>query len=159
MKKIASFKVDHRFLNPGIYVSLKQELGSSTITTFDIRLTTPYKEPVLTTGVIHAIEHIGATFLRLYSAISDVIIYFGPMGCRTGFYLVVYGDYTSEEILPVIEALFLHIRDFEGKIPGASKRECGNYKDMDLIGAKKAAGTFVDKTLNVIDSNHMYYPK
>lgn len=157
MTKIASFRVNHRFLESGLYVSMKQVFGDTIITTFDIRITTPYKEPVLSTGVIHTIEHIGATFLRKYSEISDTVIYFGPMGCRTGFYLVVYGDYESESILPIIQKLFEYIAGFNGPIPGASMEECGNYTDMDLCGANQAAYIYLNSTLNRIDYKHLHY--
>ncbi len=159
MRKIASFRVDHRYLEAGIYMSKKQVFGLTKITTFDIRITAPYKEPVLSTGIVHAIEHIGATYLRIISSIAKSVIYFGPMGCRTGFYLVISGNYSSKDIVPVILALFEHIRDFNGPIPGATKKECGNYTDMDLLGAKAIASHYIDNTLKGIDASHMHYPK
>lgn len=159
MTKIASFKVDHRYLESGLYVSMKQGFGDVIVTTFDIRITTPYKEPVLSTGIIHAIEHIGATFLRNYSQIANDVIYFGPMGCRTGFYLVVFGGYESESILPIIKELFEFIATFSGTIPGASKKECGNYLDMDYLGAKQAASRYYNEVLKSIDYQHLHYQK
>ena len=159
MNTIASFQVDHRVLEPGVYVSMKQRLGDSIITTFDLRVVTPYKEPVMSTGVVHTIEHIGATFLRNQSSLKDKIIYFGPMGCRTGFYLVVFGDYDSIDILPNVEAMFSFIRFYRGRIPGASPERCGNYKDMDLKGAKILANDYLEKTLINITSEHLHYLK
>lgn len=157
MNKIASFTVDHRFLEAGVYVSQKHEYNSNVITTIDIRITTPYKEPVLSTGIIHTIEHIGATYMRNLSIIANNVLYFGPMGCRTGFYLVIFGNYSSEDIVPIVSSMFEYIRDFSGPIPGATIKECGNYTDMDLVGAKTIASRFIDNTLKVLDSNHLYY--
>ena len=159
MNRIASFTVDHRVLEPGVYVSMRQKWGDSIITTIDIRMVAPYHSPVLSTGVIHAIEHIGATYFRNESVLKDRIVYFGPMGCRTGFYLVLFGDFTSEDVLPAVKGCFACIRDFNQHIPGASKRECGNYKDMDLEGAKEAARFFYSQTLEGIDSSHLKYQK
>lgn len=157
MEKIASFTVDHLKLEPGIYVSRKDKFKDTVLTTFDIRLTTPNKEPVLNTAENHTIEHIGATFLRNHSVWKDRIVYFGPMGCRTGFYLIVYGDYSSRDIVPLVTEMFSFIADFEGEIPGAKENECGNYLDQNLAMAKWVANKFLDNTLKEIDDSHLIY--
>lgn len=158
MERIASFEVDHRLLEPGVYLSTELHFGAEVVTTFDLRMTAPYREPVLSTGVIHAIEHLGATYLRKASAIADRIIYFGPMGCRTGFYVVVNGACTPLEIVPTVVELFRFIRHYEGAIPGATMAECGNCRDMDLPGARAAAARYLDATLTGIDHSHLHYP-
>lgn len=132
MEKITSFTIDHIKLQPGLYVSRKDRVGTETVTTFDLRLTNPNIEPVMNTGEIHAIEHLAATYLRNEPAWKERVLYFGPMGCRTGFYLLLAGDYTSWEILPLVRNCFCFIRDFQGDIPGASAKDCGNYLDMNL---------------------------
>ena len=157
MEKIASFTVDHLKLEPGIYVSRKDKFKDTVLTTFDIRLTAPNKEPVLNTAENHTIEHIGATFLRNHSIWKDRIVYFGPMGCRTGFYLIVYGDYSSRDIVPLVTEMFSFIADFEGEIPGAKENECGNYLDQNLAMAKWVANKFLDNTLKEIDDSHLIY--
>ena len=157
MEKIASFTVDHLKLEPGIYVSRRDEFQNIVLTTFDIRLTTPNKEPVLNTAENHSIEHIGATFLRNHLDWKDRIVYFGPMGCRTGFYLIVFGDYSSRDIVPLITEMFTFIADFEGEIPGAKKNECGNYLDQNLEMAKWVARRYLDNTLMGIDDRHLIY--
>lgn len=120
MEKIASFTIDHLKLLPGVYVSRQDTVGTESLTTFDLRMTAPNREPVMNTAEMHAIEHLAATFLRNNPEWQDKIIYFGPMGCRTGFYLILAGDYTSSDVLPLIISTFEFIRDFEGDIPGAS---------------------------------------
>lgn len=147
MKKIASFTVNHLKLLRGIYVSRKDALGSEIITTFDIRMKVPNKEAVMNTAEIHTIEHLGATFLRNHEKYGNQIIYFGPMGCRTGFYLVIGGDFSSETILPLIREMFEFIANYDGDIPGASPEECGNYTDMDLKTAKFEAKKFLEEVL------------
>ena len=134
MERIASFSVDHLLLEPGVYVSRidRDPATGAAVTTFDLRLTTPNKEPVMNTAECHTIEHLGATFLRNHAEWSSRIVYFGPMGCRTGFYLVVFGEVTSEEILPLVRELFEFVAGFEGDIPGAAPEECGNYLDQNL---------------------------
>ena len=122
MEKIASFTIDHIKLQPGIYVSRKDFVGKEVITTFDLRMTSPNEEPVMNTAEVHTIEHLGATFLRNHKDFSDKVIYFGPMGCRTGFYLLLAGDYESKEIVPLITEMFIFIRDFHDEVPGASAR-------------------------------------
>ena len=143
MEKITSFTINHLELLPGIYVSRKDKAGDSMITTFDIRMTRPNFEPVMNTAEIHTIEHLAATFLRNHGGIKDRVIYFGPMGCRTGFYLLLAGDYQSRDIVPLMKEMFVFIRDFEGDVPGASARDCGNYLDMNLPMAKWLADRFL----------------
>lgn len=159
MKPIISFTINHLKLLPGIYVSRKDTIGVETITTFDIRMTRPNFEPVMNTAEIHTIEHLAATFLRNHPIYADKTIYFGPMGCRTGFYLLLAGDYTSRDIVPLMIELFTFIRDFEGEVPGAAPFNCGNYLDMNLPMAKFLAGKFLDKILINIDDTHLEYPE
>ncbi len=132
MEKITSFTIDHIRLQPGLYVSRKDAVGSETVTTFDLRLTSPNEEPVMNTAEVHTIEHLAATFLRNDSAWKDRVLYFGPMGCRTGFYLLLSGDLSSQDVLPLVTDCFRFIRDYRGEVPGASPRDCGNYLDMNL---------------------------
>ena len=143
MEKIASFTVDHLRLLPGVYVSRQDRLGAETVTTFDLRMTRPNFEPVMNTAEVHALEHLGATFLRNHPVWKDRIIYFGPMGCRTGFYLLVAGDETPAGILPLLRETFRFIRDFTGEIPGAAARDCGNYLDMNLPMARYYAARYL----------------
>lgn len=159
MKQITSFTIDHMKLLPGVYVSRKDQLGVETITTFDLRITRPNHEPVMLTGEIHAIEHLGATFLRNHEIFENKIIYFGPMGCRTGFYLLLGGDYSSKDILSLIIQMFEFIRDYEGDIPGATAVNCGNYSDMNLIMAKHYASRYLDDVLYNINDKHLNYPQ
>lgn len=135
MEKIASFKVDHLKLKPGLYVSRKDEKNNQVVTTFDLRITTPNKEPVMDMGAIHTIEHLGATYLR-NCEYKDNIVYFGPMGCRTGFYLIVFDDVTSEDVIDYVLGMCEFILYFEGNIPGATSIECGNYIEQNLNMAK-----------------------
>lgn len=132
MEKITSFTIDHIRLQPGLYVSRKDAVGSETVTTFDLRLTSPNEEPVMNTAEVHTIEHLAATFLRNDPAWKDRVLYFGPMGCRTGFYLLLSGDLSSRDVLPLVTDCFRFIRDYRGEVPGASPRDCGNYLDMNL---------------------------
>ena len=132
MEKITSFTIDHIRLQPGLYVSRKDAVGSETVTTFDLRLTSPNDEPVMNTAEVHTIEHLAATFLRNDHAWKDRVLYFGPMGCRTGFYLLLSGDLSSRDVLPLVTDCFRFIRDYRGEVPGASPRDCGNYLDMNL---------------------------
>ena len=148
MKKIASFTVNHLTLVPGLYVSRTDILNSNIITTFDIRITIPNFEPVMDNPAIHAIEHLGATFLRNHPLWKDLIIYFGPMGCRTGFYLILGGNYTPLNIYELIKEMFTFIVNYEGDIPGASPIECGNYLDLNLSMAKFYANKYLNEVLN-----------
>lgn len=158
MKKIASFTVNHLTLLPGIYVSRKDTVGSEVLTTFDLRMTRPNFEPVMNTSEIHAIEHLGATFLRNHPDYAEKIIYFGPMGCRTGFYLILAGDYESADIVPLIQELFLFIVEYEGEIPGAAARDCGNYLDLNLPMAKYLAKKYYNEVLKDIPPERLNYP-
>ena len=157
MNKIASFQVNHLVLEPGIYVARKDVFQGCVLTTFDLRLTTPNKEPVLNTAEMHTIEHLGATFLRNHSEWKDRIVYLGPMGCRTGFYLIVSGDYSSRDIVPLVTELFEFILFFEGEIPGARAEECGNYLDQNLSMAKWVSKRYLENTLKDIDDTHLEY--
>jgi S-ribosylhomocysteine lyase len=158
MKQIASFTIDHMKLLPGLYVSRKDRINNTVITTFDIRLTRPNHEPVMQTGEVHTIEHLGATYLRNHREYSEKVVYFGPMGCRTGFYLLLGDDYNSHDILPLITEMFEFIRDFNGDIPGAAPINCGNYSDMNLEKAKLYSKRFLDEVLYCIDDSRLNYP-
>ena len=158
MEKIASFTIDHLRLLPGVYVSRKDAVGSETLTTFDLRMTAPNREPVMNTAEMHAIEHLAATYLRNNEEWQDKVIYFGPMGCRTGFYLILAGDLSSRDVLPLIISTFEFIRDFKGDVPGASAKDCGNYLDMNLPLTKIVAKRFLDNTLKNITEEHLVYP-
>ena len=158
MEKITSFTIDHIKLQPGLYVSRKDKVGAETVTTFDLRVTNPNEEPVMNTAEIHTMEHLAATYLRNDPEWKDRVLYFGPMGCRTGFYLLLTGDLTSQEIVPLVKNCFEFIRDFQDEVPGASAKDCGNYLDMNLPlanywGAKYAA------LLENIDADHLVYPE
>ena len=158
MEKITSFTIDHIRLQPGLYVSRKDAVGTETVTTFDLRLTSPNEEPVINTAEVHTIEHLAATFLRNDPVWKDRVLYFGPMGCRTGFYLLLAGDLSSREVLPLVTDCFRFIRDYRGEVPGASPKDCGNYLDMNLSmanywGRKYAA------LLENIDDNRLVYPE
>lgn len=159
MKQIASFTIDHLKLLPGIYVSRKDQVGAETITTFDLRLTRPNFEPVMNTAEMHTIEHLAATFLRNHETYGSKTVYFGPMGCRTGFYLILAGDYESKDIVPLIRELFLFIRDFKGDVPGAAAINCGNYLDMNLPMANYLAKKYLEDVLENIDDSRLIYPK
>ena len=159
MEKIASFTIDHIKLQPGVYVSRKDNIGAEVITTFDLRMTSPNEEPVMNTAEMHTIEHLAATYLRNEPVWKDKILYFGPMGCRTGFYLLVVGDYDSKDILPLVTDCFCFIRDFAGDIPGASAKDCGNYLDMNLPMAKYVAKKYLTEVLEVITENQLVYPE
>ena len=159
MNKIASFTVDHIRLVPGIYVSRKDKISDTVITTFDIRMTSPNDEPVMNTAEVHTIEHLGATFLRNHENWKDRVIYFGPMGCRTGFYLLLAGDYSSHDIVPLMKEMFSFMASYEGEIPGASAKDCGNYLDMNLPMAKYMARRFLTEVLTDIQDSRLYYPE
>ncbi|MBD5257053.1 MAG: S-ribosylhomocysteine lyase [Bacteroides sp.] len=159
MKKIASFTIDHNRLSRGIFVSRKDTTPSGDcITTFDIRLTEPNRQQPLSGDTLHAMEHLAATFLRNHPLWSDRIVYWGPMGCLTGNYLLVQGDLTSEDILPLMRETFSFIRDFTGDIPGATPKDCGNFSYMNLEGAKAAAALFLDEVLTAPTAENLNYP-
>lgn len=159
MEKIASFTIDHIKLQPGVYVSRKDNVGDSVITTFDLRMTSPNDEPVMNTAEMHTIEHLAATYLRNDAEYKDKTVYFGPMGCRTGFYLLLAGDYESKDIVPLMTAMFEFIRDFKGEVPGASAKDCGNYLDMNLGMANFLADRYLNNVLYHIDEAHLVYPQ
>ena len=158
MEKIASFTIDHIKLEPGVYVSRKDTVGSEVITTFDLRMTSPNDEPVMNTAEVHTIEHLGATSLRNHPLYKDKTIYFGPMGCRTGFYLLLAGNYTSKDIVGLIIEMFEFIRDFHDEVPGASPKDCGNYLDMNLGMANYLASRYLENTLYDIYHAHLVSP-
>lgn len=158
MEKIASFTVDHLRLLPGVYVSRKDPVGAEVLTTFDLRMTRPNFEPVMNTAEMHAIEHLGATFLRNHKEYGAKTIYFGPMGCRTGFYLILAGDYESEDILPLLKEMFVFIQDYEGTIPGAAAKDCGNYLDLNLPMAKYLAKKYNEEVLSQMTPERLHYP-
>ena len=158
MEKITSFTIDHIKLQPGVYVSRKDTFQNAVITTFDLRITSPNEEPVMNTAEIHTIEHLGATFLRNHKEFGERTVYFGPMGCRTGFYLLLAGDYTSRQIAPLITELFEFIRDFHDAVPGADPKDCGNYLDMNLPMAKYLAGKYLSQVLEDISEAQLIYP-
>lgn len=159
MQKIASFTIDHIKLQPGLYVSRKDNLDTDVITTFDLRMTSPNEEPVMNTAEVHTIEHLGATFLRNHHIYGSKTIYFGPMGCRTGFYMLLAGDYTSRDVLPLVIEMFEFIRDFRDEVPGASPVDCGNYLDMNLGMANWLANRYLEKVLYRIDESRLVYPE
>ena len=155
MDKIASFTIDHLKLLPGLYVSRKDTRGDNTVTTFDMRITAPNREPVIDMPALHTIEHLGATYLR-NSEIKDSVVYFGPMGCRTGCYILFWGDLCSEDICGTVEAMCRFIIDFEGEIPGAKPGECGNYSEQSLPMAKY----YIKRYLKELEENRRFtYPK
>ena len=158
MKKIDSFTIDHIRLQPGLYVSRKDKAGAETVTTFDLRVTSPNEEPVMSTGEIHAMEHLAATSLRNDALWGDKIIYFGPMGCRTGFYLLISGEYTSSDVVVLVRDCFRFIADFVGEIPGATAKDCGNYLDMDLPAANVRAGKYA-ALLETPAADRLIYPQ
>ena len=149
MDKIASFTVNHLDLIPGVYVSRKDYVGKEVLTTFDLRMTAPNREPVMNTAELHTIEHLAATYLRNNDEWKEKVIYFGPMGCRTGFYLLLAGDLTSKEIVPLMIEMFEFIRDFKDEVPGASPKDCGNY----------LAKRYLDNVLYNINDSRLVYPE
>jgi S-ribosylhomocysteine lyase len=159
MEKIPSFTIDHNKLIPGVYVSRTDAVGGDTVTTFDLRFTRPNREPVMNTGTAHAIEHLAATFMRNDVEMKDRIVYFGPMGCRTGFYLLIKGPIEPKDIYRLLKESMKFICDFEGEIPGAAPKDCGNYSDMDLIGAKAYAKKFLNEVIADFGPHNTVYPK
>lgn len=159
MEKIASFTIDHIKLQPGLYVSRKDTFGDTVITTFDIRMTSPNEEPVMNTAELHTLEHLGATYLRSDKEFGPKIVYFGPMGCRTGCYLLIAGDYSSADIVPLITGMFTFIRDFRGEIPGAEAKDCGNYLDHNLAMANYLADRYLKNVLADITPDRLVYPE
>ncbi len=160
MEKIESFKVNHKLLKRGIYVSRKDynEKGEVIATTFDIRMKEPNREPVINIAELHTIEHLGATFLRNHDKYKKKTIYFGPMGCRTGFYVIFKGDLESKDILNIMKEMYEFMSNFEGDIPGADEFSCGNYLDQNLPMAKYESKKFLEEILNNIKNENMNYP-
>ena len=158
MEKITSFTIDHIKLVPGVYVSRKDTVGKEVITTFDLRMTSPNDEPVMNTAEMHAIEHLAATYLRNHKEFGSKIIYFGPMGCRTGFYLLLAGDYESKAIVDLMIELFQFIAEFDDEVPGASAKDCGNYLDMNLPMARYLAKKSLAEVLLSITEAQLIYP-
>ena len=156
MEKITSFTIDHIKLKPGLYVSRKDQVGTETVTTFDLRLTSPNEEPVMNTAEIHTMEHLAATYLRTDPQWKDRVLYFGPMGCRTGFYLLLTGDLSSRDVLPLVRSCFRFISEFTGEVPGASARDCGNYLDMNLPMANFWGKKYASLLENCPDDRLLY---
>ena len=159
MEKITSFTIDHIRLIPGLYVSRIDQVEGHPVTTFDIRMTSPNDEPVMNTAEVHTIEHLGATFLRNHKPFANKTIYFGPMGCRTGFYLLLSGNYESKDIVPLMTEMFTFIAEFEGEVPGACAKDCGNYLDMNLPMAKYLASRYLNQVLLNITDEQLHYPE
>lgn len=159
MKKIPSFTIDHLHLLRGIYVSRKDEIGGEVVTTFDIRMKEPNREPALGQGALHTIEHLAATFLRNHPVWGERIVYWGPMGCLTGNYLLVRGDWRSEDMVDVLTETFRFIADFEGEVPGAAPKDCGNYLLHDLPMAKWESEKFLREVLLEIKPENLHYPQ
>ena len=158
MEKIPSFTIDHKRLKRGIYVSRKDKVGDEVITTFDIRMKEPNREPAVHPGALHTIEHLAATFLRNHDEWKERIVYWGPMGCLTGNYLIVKGDLTSNDVLPLMQETFAFIANYEGEIPGATERDCGNYLLQDLPMARYEAHKYLTETLNCATQDNLNYP-
>ena len=156
MKKIPSFTINHEELLPGIYVSRKDSVGNDTITTFDIRMKAPNREPALHPGALHTIEHLAATYLRNDEEWKDRIVYWGPMGCLTGNYLLVRGDFESKDIVELMKRTFQFVADFEGDIPGAASKDCGNWLLHDLPMARWEAKRYLNTLCNIKEENLVY---
>ena len=158
MERIASFQVDHIRLNRGIYVSRIDEINGNYLTSFDIRMKLPNREPVINIAELHTMEHLGATFLRNHSVWKEKIVYFGPMGCRTGFYLILKGKLESKDIVELMKELYKFMAEFEGDIPGATAIECGNYLDQNLPMANYEAKKYLEETLQNLGEENLNYP-
>ena len=156
MEKITSFTIDHNKLQPGLYVSRKDRVGAETVTTFDLRFTSPNEEPVMNTGEIHTIEHLAATYLRNEPDWKDKVLYFGPMGCRTGFYLLLAGDYRSCDIVALMLDCFRFVGAFSGEVPGANAKDCGHYLDMDLPMANYWGKRYATLLENITEDRLVY---
>ena len=158
MEKITSFTIDHIKLQPGLYVSRKDKVGSETVTTFDLRLTSPNEEPVMNTGEVHTIEHLAATYLRNDPQWKEQVLYFGPMGCRTGFYLLLAGDLESSDVVELVKNCFCFIREFRDEVPGANAKDCGNYLDMNQPMANYWGAKYATLLEN-ITPDRLVYPR
>lgn len=159
MKKIPSFTIDHDKLLRGIYVSRKDSVGGDVVTTFDVRMKEPNREPALHPNALHTIEHLAATFLRNDAEWQDRIIYWGPMGCLTGNYLLVKGDLESRDVLDLMRRTFSFIANYEGDVPGASAKDCGNYLLMDIPMARYEARKYLTEVLEVVKEENLSYPE
>lgn len=159
MKKIESFQVNHLILKRGIYLSRRDFIEDNCISTFDIRMKEPNNEPVINTAELHAMEHLGATFLRNHQEYNEKTVYFGPMGCRTGFYVIFKGELKSEDVVGIITELFEFISKYQGIVPGADAASCGNYLDMNLNMAKYEAKKYLKEVLYNIEKENLYYSK
>ena len=160
MEKIPSFTIDHNRLLRGVYVSRRDVTPSGdVITTFDVRMTEPNRQPALSPEALHALEHLAATYLRNNPEWKDRIVYWGPMGCCTGNYLIIQGELESSDIVSLLRDTMKFVADFDGEVPGASPRDCGNYSFMDLDGARKTARTYLDDVLNMITPDNLVYPQ
>ena len=158
MERIASFQVDHIRLNRGIYVSRIDEINGNYLTSFDIRMKLPNREPVINIAELHTMEHLGATFLRNHPVWKEQIVYFGPMGCRTGFYLILKGKLESKDIVELMKELYKFMAEFKGDIPGATAIECGNYLDQNLPMANYEAKKYLEETLQNLGEENLNYP-
>lgn len=158
MEKIPSFTIDHIRLERGVYVSRKDSVGGEVVTTFDVRMKEPNREPALSPSAIHTMEHLVATFLRNHPVWADKIIYWGPMGCLTGNYLIVKGDLVSADILPLVREAFAFVAAYEGEVPGATARDCGNYLLMNLPEARWEASKYLHEVLENISDKNLNYP-
>ena len=159
MERIASFQVDHIKLKRGIYVSRVDEINGNYLTSFDIRMKLPNREPVINIAELHTMEHLGATFFRNHPVWKDKVVYFGPMGCRTGFYVILKGKLESREIVDLIKETYKFMSEFEGGIPGATAIECGNFLDQNLPMARYEARRYLEETLNNLKEENLKYPK
>lgn len=159
MKKIPSFTIDHLHLLRGIYVSRKDMIGGEVVTTFDIRMKEPNREPALGQGALHTIEHLAATFLRNHPVWGERIVYWGPMGCLTGNYLLVRGNWQAEDMVEILTETFRFVADFEGEVPGAAPKDCGNYLLHDLPMAKWESAKYLREVLLVIKPENLHYPQ
>lgn len=159
MEKITSFTIDHLKLQPGVYVSRIDYVEGHPVTTFDLRMTSPNEEPVMNTAEMHTIEHLAATFLRNHPEFGRKTIYFGPMGCRTGFYLLLAGEQSSAGIIPLMKEMYTFIAGFEGEVPGAHPKDCGNYLDMNLPMARYLANRYLSEVLENITEDRLVYPQ
>ena len=159
MERIASFTVDHKKLNRGIYVSRIDEINGNYITTFDVRMKLPNREPVINIAELHTMEHLGATFLRNHPTWKDKVVYFGPMGCRTGFYVILKGKLESKDIIDLMKELYKFMAEFKGEIPGATAVECGNYLDQNLAMANFESKKFLEETLENLTEANLVYPE
>ena len=159
MERIASFQVDHVRLNRGLYVSRIDEINGNYLTSFDIRMKLPNREPVINIAELHTMEHLGATFLRNHPIWKEQIVYFGPMGCRTGFYLILKGKLESKDIVELMKETFKFMAEFKGDIPGATAIECGNYLDQNLPMANYEAKKYLEETLENLGEENLNYPE